>query len=55
MADFWLTFVGPLSDPSGWLTHRPLGSVGDCYDNAMYYSFFATLKYELLERSKFNT
>lgn len=29
---------------------RPsMGSVGDCYDNAMYESFFATLECELLE------
>jgi len=35
---------------------RPLmGSVGDCYDNAMCESFFATLEYELLDRRKFRT
>jgi putative transposase len=33
---------------------RPsMGSVGDCYDNAMCESFFATLECELLERSRF--
>ena len=33
---------------------RPsMGSVGDCYDNAMAESFFATLECELLDRSKF--
>jgi putative transposase len=33
---------------------RPsLGSVGDCYDNAMCESFFATLECELLERRRF--
>ena len=33
---------------------RPsMGSVGDCYDNAMAESFFATLECELLERSRF--
>lgn len=33
---------------------RPsIGSVGDCYDNAMCESFFATLECELLERRSF--
>jgi putative transposase len=32
-----------------------MGSVGDCYDNAMCESFFATLECELLERSRFTT
>jgi len=33
---------------------RPsMGSVGDCYDNAMCESFFATLECELLERERF--
>ena len=32
-----------------------MGSVGDCYDNAMCESFFATLECELLERRRFNT
>ena len=27
-----------------------MGSVGDCYDNAMCESFFATLECELLDR-----
>lgn len=35
---------------------RPsMGSVGDCYDNAMCESFFATLECELLDRRKFRT
>ena len=35
---------------------RPsMGSVGDCYDNAMAESFFATLECELLARSRFKT
>ena len=35
---------------------RPsMGSVGDCYDNAMAESFFATLECELIERSTFRT
>ena len=35
---------------------RPsMGSVGDCFDNAMAESFFATLECELLERSTFRT
>ena len=35
---------------------RPsLGSVGDCYDNAMCESFFATLECELLDRQRFAT
>lgn len=34
---------------------RPsMGSVGDCYDNAMCESFFATLECELLDRSRFS-
>ena len=33
---------------------RPsMGSVGDCYDNAMCESFFATLECELIERRSF--
>jgi putative transposase len=35
---------------------RPsMGSVGDCYDNAMCESFFATLECELIERETFDT
>ena len=35
---------------------RPsMGSVGDCYDNAMAESFFATLECELLDRNSFKT
>jgi putative transposase len=35
---------------------RPsMGSVGDCYDNAMCESFFATLECELLDRHTFRT
>ncbi len=35
---------------------RPsMGSVGDCFDNAMCESFFATLECELLDRSRFKT
>jgi putative transposase len=35
---------------------RPsMGSVGDCYDNAMCESFFATLECELLDRYSFAT
>jgi putative transposase len=30
-----------------------MGSVGDCYDNAMAESFFASLECELLDRSTF--
>lgn len=30
-----------------------MGSVGDCYDNALAESFFATLECELLDRSRF--
>lgn len=32
-----------------------MGSVGDCYDNAMAESFFATLECELLARHRFRT
>ena len=33
---------------------KPLmGSVGDCFDNAMAESFFATLECELLDRTRF--
>jgi putative transposase len=31
------------------------GRVGDCYDNAMVESFFATLETELLDRNRFPT
>ena len=35
---------------------RPsMGSVGDCFDNAMCESFFATLECELLDRQSFRT
>ena len=35
---------------------RPsMGSVGDCYDNALCESFFATLECELLDRGRFIT
>jgi putative transposase len=35
---------------------RPsMGSVGDCYDNAMCESFFATLECELLDRFRFRS
>jgi putative transposase len=35
---------------------RPsMGSVGDCYDNALCESFFATLECELLDRQRFRT
>ena len=35
---------------------RPsMGSVGDCYDNAMAESFFATLECELLDRTRFRS
>jgi len=35
---------------------RPsMGSVGDCYDNALCESFFATLECELLDRHRFST
>jgi len=35
---------------------RPsMGSVGDCYDNALCESFFATLECELLHRHRFRT
>lgn len=33
----------------------PLGSRGDCFDNAVTESFFATLECELLDRSTFRT
>ncbi len=32
-----------------------MGSVGDCFDNAMYESFFATLECELLDRRPFES
>jgi putative transposase len=32
-----------------------MGSVGDCYDNAVTESFFATLECELLHRCRFAT
>ena len=30
-----------------------MGGVGDCYDNAMAESFFATLEMELIDRHRF--
>ena len=32
-----------------------MGSVGDCYDNALAESFFATLETELIDRSDWTT
>jgi putative transposase len=32
-----------------------MGSLGDCYDNALCESVFATLKRELLDRHRFRT
>ena len=32
-----------------------MGSIGDCYDNAMCESFFATLECELIDRSVFRS
>ena len=32
-----------------------MGSVGDCYDNAMCESFFASLECELIDRSVFRS
>ena len=31
-----------------------MGSVGDCYDNAMCESFFATLECELIDRTRYD-
>ncbi len=35
--------------------HLSMGSVGDCYDNALAESFFATLECELIDRESFRT
>ena len=32
-----------------------MGSAGDCYDNALCESFFATLECELIDRRRFRT
>jgi len=32
-----------------------MGSVGDCYDNAMMESFFSSLEAEVLDRNRFTT
>ena len=32
-----------------------MGSVGDCFDNAMAESFFASLECELIDRSRWRT
>ena len=37
-----------------WGVAPSMGSVGDCYDNAMAESFFATLECELLDRTRFH-
>ena len=43
-------------DRCGKMGVRPsMGSVGDCYDNAMCESFFATLECELLDLNRFKT
>jgi putative transposase len=34
---------------------RSMGSVGDCYDNALAESFFATLECELVARARWRT
>ena len=33
----------------------PMGSVGDCFDDAMAESFFATLECEIIDRRVFRT
>ncbi len=38
-----------------WDVALSMGSVGDCYDNAMAESFFATLECELLDRTTLST
>ena len=38
-----------------WGVVPSMGSVGDCYDNAMAESFFATLECELLDRRRLST
>ena len=37
-----------------WGVAPSMGSVGDCFDNAMAESFFATLECELLGRTRFH-
>ena len=37
-----------------WGVASSMGSVGDCFDNAMAESFFATLECELLDRTRFH-
>ena len=32
-----------------------MGSIGDCYDNALCESFFASLECELIDRRRFAT
>jgi putative transposase len=32
-----------------------MGSVGDCYDNALCESFFATLECEIIDRTRWET
>ena len=38
-----------------WRVRPSMGSVGDCYDNALCESFFASLECELLDRRSFQT
>ena len=40
---------------SEWSVRPSMGSVGDCYDNALCESFFASLECELLDRRSFQT
>jgi putative transposase len=48
-------FPCPLCDAAHPPIRCSMGSVGDCYDNAMAESFFATLECELLARQPFPT
>ncbi len=46
--------VGPLYEVQPPVVLSPsMGSVGDCYDNALCESFFATLECELIDRFTF--
>src|SRR6202035_5710266 len=44
---------GKLCDEAG--VRPSVGSIGDCFDNAMCERFFATLECELLDRRRFKT
>ena len=48
-------FPCPLCDAAHPPIRCSMGSVGDCYDNAVAESFFSTLEFELLRKHRWAT